>query len=97
LSLLAPVLTCGCEDDDDGAPQLGSGHEGWGNPGCWGCHDSGSTHNSNLQPYECVECHGLNGAPGGHGGQPPCGECHDQPHGNNGFPDPESCQTCHSG
>jgi hypothetical protein len=101
LVLAALALTwawCACDEDDDGVT-LDSSHEGWDNPGCFGsgCHEEDDTHHSDLQPYECVDCHGTNGAPGGHGGDTPCGQadCHPNEHGNNGFPDPESCQTCH--
>ena len=91
---LAPALG-GCEDEDEEG--LGADHPGWGDPGCFGsgCHDRDETHNSDLQPYECVECHGKNGAPLGHGGNTPCATCHGQPHGNQGFPDPDSCEVCH--
>jgi hypothetical protein len=92
-----PLAACD-EDDDDGLEDgLTPDHEGWGNPGCWGqgCHDEETTHNSNLLPYQCVECHGTNGASSGHGGDTPCTECHEAIHGNNGFPDPDSCLTCH--
>jgi hypothetical protein len=96
--LLLPclALAAACEGEEEGAA-LGSDHPGWGDPGCFGngCHDRDATHHSDLQPYECVECHGDNGAPDGHGGATPCADCHGQPHGNDGFPDPESCQTCH--
>lgn len=97
LALLALSLSA-CDGDDDGLEHgLTPEHEGWGNPGCWGkdCHDDETAHNSDLLPYECVECHGRNGASDGHGGDTPCGECHDAIHGNNGFPDPDSCLTCH--
>jgi hypothetical protein len=89
-------LAIGCEDEDEGVT-LTSSHEGWADPGCWGsnCHDKEQTHNSTLNPYQCVECHGKNGSPSGHTEQSPCADCHETPHGNDGFPDPESCLTCH--
>ncbi len=89
-------LFLGCDSDED-SNSLTTEHEGWGNPGCWGsdCHTDDDTHNSELQPYECVDCHGKNGAPDGHGGATPCGDCHSEIHGKDGFPDPESCNACH--
>jgi hypothetical protein len=89
------ALLAACDDEEDNG--LDSSHPGWGDPGCFGsgCHDQETTHHSDLRPYECVECHGTNGSPAGHGGETPCGDCHGTPHGNNGFPDPESCLTCH--
>ena len=96
LALLLALVAGSCGEDDE-TPTLGPNHEGWDDPGCWGsdCHDQDDTHHSDLRPFECVECHGINGAPSGHGGDTPCGDCHPDQHGNNGFPDPESCQTCH--
>jgi hypothetical protein len=85
-----------CAED---APTLASGHPGWKKPDCWasGCHTAANTHNDDLAPYECAECHGNNGAPGGHGGQPPCMGCHADQHGGKaaGFVDPDACRTCH--
>lgn len=69
-------------------------HEGWGDPRCWDCHVP-AAHNSGLAPYQCVECHGTNGARRGHTNVTPCAECHGWPHGVDGFPDPDACQTCH--
>ena len=96
LFLIAGLFIVTACDDDDGVT-LDSDHEGWQAPGCWGsnCHAKGDTHHSDLNPYQCVECHGDNGAPDGHTDHTPCADCHDAPHGSDGFPDPESCQTCH--
>jgi len=97
LCALAMASACTDSEDDDGVPGLDSAHPGWGNPGCFGngCHDEGSTHHSDLRSFECVECHGNNGAPDGHGGSTPCSSCHGEPHGQGGYPDPQSCETCH--
>jgi hypothetical protein len=75
------------------APKLTSGHPGWENPKCWTCHDP-DMHNDGLDPYLCVDCHGTNGAPGGHSDSNDCGGCHGEKHGE-GFPAPISCKTCH--
>jgi hypothetical protein len=91
VSLVAVAAGC--------APDLDSSHDGWRRADCWsaGCHSRDDTHKSDSAPSECVECHGRNGAPGGHGGKTPCGGCHDAQHGgtSRGFDDPESCNTCH--
>jgi hypothetical protein len=81
-------------DSDTDAPQLDSGHTGWREAACFDCHDQGG-HRAGLDPWQCVSCHGRNGAPDGHHGATPCGDCHGQPHGSTGFPDPESCEACH--
>ena len=83
---------------EDTAPSSGgtldTTHEGWRDPSCWDCHIEDG-HDIGLEPYQCIECHGTNGAPRGHTLLTPCAECHVQPHGAEGFPDPEACQTCH--
>lgn len=75
-------------------------HPGWQRASCEGCHPS-DDHNSGMVPYECVACHGRNGARDGHGGSTPCNNCHSgdtrDTHPSGSFPDPESCQTCHPG
>ena len=76
-------------------PKLTSGnHPGWDKPKCWTCHD-GDNHNTGLDPYQCVACHGTNGAPGGHSNSDNCTGCHGDKHGAEGFPNPISCKTCH--
>ncbi len=82
------------DSDPGGSGQLDSSHPGWEAPACWSCHSEGG-HNSGLEPWECVTCHGRNGAPGGHAGGSPCSSCHGEPHGGDGFPDPDSCLACH--
>jgi hypothetical protein len=77
-----------------GAPELDQSHTGWRNPECWTCHKADS-HNRVKPPFECVGCHGLNGAPPGHTNVVPCAQCHPKMHGETWFPDPESCRTCH--
>jgi hypothetical protein len=72
---------------------LSGSHTGWKKAKCWGCHQ-GDDHNGNKDPYECVACHGNNGAPNGHSSGSGCGTCHFGKHGD-GFPAPESCKTCH--
>jgi hypothetical protein len=90
---LALVSLAGC------APELGSDHPGWRQADCFGanCHARSETHHNDRDPYQCAECHGRNGAPGGHAGSAPCGECHPDFHGGlvRGFVDPAACQTCH--
>ena len=99
---LALVLCLSCGDDDE---ILTSEHEGWQNPVCDDCHDH--HHNSDLDLYECAECHGGNGAPE----QPlsvfhtvSCGDaaaggpgCHEGKHGGEdaGFPS-GVCADCHA-
>lgn len=75
-------------------PVLKSGHTGWKKAKCWNCHDA-DVHNDGLDPYLCADCHGTNGAPGGHSDSNNCGGCHGAEHGADGFPDPLSCKTCH--
>ena len=75
-------------------PQLTSGHLGWKEPKCLSCHST-NDHNDGLVPYQCAECHGTNGAPGGHSNSDNCGGCHGDKHGPEGFPIPVSCKTCH--
>jgi hypothetical protein len=106
LPLLLPLLLGACfpytgqpDDPTDSDPGtsggvLTSGHPGWQDPSCWSCHGE-DAHNSGLDPYGCVTCHGSNGAPSGHTDASPCSGCHGAPHGAEGFPDPESCQRCH--
>ena len=95
-------LVAGCDGSggaEGGGNTLDSGHPGWDHPDCFesGCHTEG--HNGASAPFECVDCHGSNGAPDGHGAG--CGSdltCHGgQDHGGEaaGFPAPESCESCH--
>jgi hypothetical protein len=82
-------------DTDPQPPVLDSSHPGWANPCCATCHDS-SGHRAGLDPYECVTCHGDNGAPNGHGRTSGCDGCHGTPHcGGDGFPVPDACLSCH--
>jgi len=74
--------------------KLTSGHSGWEEAKCWDCHEA-DEHNDGLDPYLCADCHGTNGAPGGHSDSNNCGGCHGAEHGDVGFPDPLSCKTCH--
>ncbi len=86
------------DTDADSDPILDTDHLGWEQPACWDCHDSASTHNPKMDPYECASCHGDNGASAGHGSAGPCLGCHPEvltSHGKDGFPDPESCLVCH--
>lgn len=76
--------------------KLTTSHPGWGEACCEDCHTLGG-HNEGLAPYECVDCHGINGAPAGHTRETPCAECHDREHRCGDFPDPVSCQACHQG
>ena len=93
LVALVAVALPGC------ALELDSSHAGWKQADCWnsGCHSRDNTHKSGRDPAGCVECHGRNGAPRGHGGEPPCATCHEAQHGGEerGFDDPGSCNTCH--
>jgi hypothetical protein len=95
--LTLSVAIAGC-----GAPELGSGHPGYGKqPDCWtsGCHDRRHTMKSSDSPYQCADCHGSNGAPAGHvpDSAAPCGPCHGEKHGGPaaGFIDPTACDACH--
>ncbi len=104
---LGLAIACGDTVKDDTAPpddtapdttastELTDAHSGWRGPACWDCHDTAATHNNDQDPYECVACHGTNGAPGGHTNSTPCGECHHNLHSDQGFPDPDSCVVCH--
>lgn len=76
--------------------KLTASHQGWGEACCEDCHTLAG-HNEGLAPYECADCHGVNGAPRGHTNETPCAECHGQEHRCAAFPDPVSCQTCHQG
>jgi hypothetical protein len=69
-------------------------HTGWEEAKCWDCHEA-DVHNDGLDPYLCADCHGTNGAPGGHSDSNNCAGCHGAEHGDVGFPDPLSCKTCH--
>ncbi len=80
--------------DTTASGELTSAHTGWKDPACWACH-SEDEHNSGMEPWGCVPCHGTNGAPAGHTDSTPCSGCHSQPHGADGFPDPDSCLACH--
>ncbi len=91
----------GCNDGTD--PGTGDGeppildrtHSGWKNANCAICHNN--DHTAGLDPYECAECHGDNGAiepPGWHDANN-CTSCHSGIHSSNGFPRPESCVECH--
>jgi hypothetical protein len=100
--VLGAALALGCDDGGGGGNSQGklldSTHGSYGaDPRCLGCHTP-DDHNQGLAPYQCVECHGNNGATPGHERPTtPCGSCHNPaPHGTDGFPDPESCQTCHA-
>ncbi len=73
-------------------PTLNNGHSGWKKPKCFNC--QADDHNNELDPSQCTDCHGTNGAPKGHG-KSTCAGCHNNPHGATGFPTPESCKTCH--
>ena len=110
LLLVGLAQACGEPEKDDTSPPTetsetgdttGSGwlddaHQGWRDPLCWDCHDTKTTHNSDKAPYECVACHGTNGASAAHTTQTPCSGCHSSAHGGgDDFPDPDSCQTCH--
>ncbi len=86
--------SCAC-DSAEVSTTLGADHPGWGDPGCWTCHATSRTHNEDMDPYQCADCHGSNGASSGHGATAGCEDCHGQPHGAAGFPDPESCLACH--
>ncbi|USD39081.1 cytochrome c3 family protein [Ferrimonas sp. SCSIO 43195] len=90
---------------------LDESHFGWKLPDCSTCHDPSNSHVvAEMDPYECAECHGNNGAPTNHGERYTCGFCHSQTltkHGNvygnktdyyskdTSFKEPESCLTCH--
>jgi hypothetical protein len=90
----------GDSDSDAGsdAPILDSDHDGWKEPNCWaaGCHTAADTHNSDMDPYECVECHGNNGTTSQHNQGQNCSDCHDNPadHPSISFPT-NSCVACH--
>ena len=78
-------------------------HFGWKDPRCWnGCHSENPPYHAdgNL-PYNCVACHGNNGAidrPADHDTSGcDAQDCHDEIHGTVGFPVPESCDICHPG
>jgi hypothetical protein len=85
----------GSSGGGSGIPELDASHRGWQQPNCAACHDADS-HNAGLAPYQCVDCHGTNGAPNApHNGN--CQTCHrniaDHPQAT--FPYNTSCQTCH--
>lgn len=99
LVLPLSLLACGdktetAESGEESAEQLTSSHPGWQDPACLGCHTA-DDHNTGLSPYQCADCHGTNGAPGGHGETSGCDSCHSDPHGADGFPVPDSCLVCH--
>ncbi len=73
---------------------LDDSHLGWTEPACWSCHVE-DAHNSGMQPWDCVTCHGTNGAPRGHTTSSPCLDCHAPPHDTTGFTDPDACLVCH--
>jgi len=90
---------------------LTDSHFGWKIPDCSTCHDAGNSHVvEDMDPWECAECHGNNGAPDSHGELYTCGFCHAKTltkHGKaytnkndfygekTNFKEPESCLTCH--
>lgn len=70
-------------------------HAGWQRANCSDCHTQ-DAHDAGLDPFECVECHGTNGASQvRHGGN--CQSCHrwvvDHPSAS--FPYNDSCVICH--
>lgn len=86
-------------DTGSGNLMLDSTHPGFENPGCWanGCHLKASTHNSNLKPHACVECHGDNGART-RTHQKKCVGCHEPVSGhkpNADFNNSGNCSACH--
>lgn len=84
-------------DDDDDSMILSRSHDGWKGADCWesGCH-SPNIHNSGLDPYECAECHGGNGAGEEHYEDMSCNDCHPEvaDHPSDSFPNDE-CDACH--
>ena len=55
------------DGSDEGTLKLTKEHPSWAKrsfESCWdeGCHDRETTHYPELKPYECVPCHGTNGA-----------------------------------
>ncbi len=85
-------VVSGCEEE---TPTLGADHAGFGDPKCKECHTD--AHHWELDPYECADCHGINGAsarPADHA-ETGCDTCHPTSHGEDGFPVPNSCLFCH--
>lgn len=71
-------------------------HMGWQDPNCSACHPQ-DEHNAGLDPFECVDCHGDNGARIAHNQNRNCQGCHRNApgHPSASFP-AESCAACHS-
>jgi len=81
-------------------------HPGWGNADCAGCHALEEQHEGLFTLFQCVECHGTNGAvplDGGHAGWGiatayDCWGCHEEvatPHA--GSLAAGTCALCHGG
>ena len=95
------------DDNDDTAdtvtsasPGLGNAlltdsHAGYGDAGCFDCHDD--VHQGGFALGECTTCHGANGAPfreAGHANTG-CTACHETSHADLPFVDPHHCTACH--
>lgn len=88
----------GSTSSSSGAMDLDWNHSGWQRPNCANCHAE-DAHNAGLNPYQCVDCHGTNGArqvAQMHGGNN-CRGCHSfvMGHPAASFPYSDSCVACH--
>ena len=85
----------GSSSSSSGSMILDRTHNGWLRANCTPCHP-GDSHNTGMKPYECVDCHGNNGATRvAHGNN--CQSCHRMVPGHPAasFPYNTSCVECH--
>ncbi len=97
--IFTPVQCVACHGSN-GAPVLGTTHDGWGVANCEPCHPSPAGHGNAYSQGDCTTCHRGNGGPAltsSHDGYqvPDCFACHPRATVHAGVYNLGDCTPCH--